>query len=192
MNTKAATSMLEGIQVRVAWGLRIPGRGVSINPQENSISTPSGYSATTQLTFLQGGCHAPACMVWVHGFLWMMGFWSCDSTSDRSVSLLRSSPEQSSGPQHTVTLRLPAFFPAAEALRSICWKILPSRSLFIDKRTLRLEDPRRRPVRGGGVVGSDGRGGLSSDGRWEKDVWEGSPLPQAPRAKRFRRVGWGG
>ena len=43
----------------------------------------------------------------------------------------------SSGPQHIVTLRLPAFFPAAEALRSICWKILPSRSLFIDKRTLR-------------------------------------------------------
>ena len=43
-----------------------------------------------------------------------------------------------------------------------------------------------------GVVGSDGRVGLSSDGRWEKDVWEGSPLPQAPRAKRFRRVGWGG
>ena len=34
--------------------------------------------------------------------------------------------------------------------------------------------------------------GLISDGRWEKDVWEGSPLPQAPRAKRFRRVGWGG
>ena len=34
-----------------------------------------------------------------------------------------------------------------------------------------------------GGVGSDGRVGLSSDGRWEKDVWEGSPLPQAPRAK---------
>ena len=58
-------------------------------------------------------------------FCGLMGFWSCDSTSDRSVSLLRSSPEQSSGPQHTVTLR------------SICWKILPSRSLLIDKRTLR-------------------------------------------------------
>ena len=25
--------------------------------------------------------------------------------------------------------------------------------------------------------------GLISDGRWEKDVWEGSPLPKAPRAK---------
>ena len=39
-----------------------------------------------------------------------------------------------------------------------------------------------RPVRGG-VVGSDGRVGLISDGRWEKDVWEVSPLPKAPRAK---------
>ena len=34
-----------------------------------------------------------------------------------------------------------------------------------------------------GVVVSDGRVGLISDDRWEKDVWEVSPLPKAPRAK---------
>ena len=34
-----------------------------------------------------------------------------------------------------------------------------------------------------GVVVSDGRVGLISDGRWEKDVWEVSPLPKALRAK---------
>ena len=116
-------------------------------------------------------------------FLWMMGFWSCDSTSDRSVSLLRSSPEQSSGPQHTVTLRLPAFFPAAEA--SVYLLEDPSFTLSVHRQTdsqghLKIPADGRYVV---GVVVSDGRVGLISDGRWEKDVWEVSPLPKAPRAK---------
>ena len=43
----------------------------------------------------------------------------------------------------------------------------------------------------GGVSWSDGRGGLSSDGRWEKDVWEGVPFTESAQSQAISTGGVG-